>query len=209
MNKILTGFIATLLSCLLLFAFVGCSEKEDLGLRGGFDLGDCDLAPTIQVGFTSEYSKIKIGSEVEIKLFYGHVGSYDSYTPAPENVSANVTMWSKVYGGNFKSASWIDAPDSPKKELLIKEFNDFVNNSYKWVSDDEQTGGVETIIVFSDWFVGNAGTIGWTVNTCISFPGDSSREDITEVGSVSLYYIKKGEDIVLFGSFYDFFNYKR
>ena len=209
MKKILTAFIATLLSCLLLFAFVGCSEKKDKGLRGGFDSGGCDPAPPIKVGFTSEHSKIKIGSELEIKLFYGRVGSYTGYDPAPERVTATVTMWSGVYGGDFKSANWIDDLESPRKELLIKEIDDFVNDSYKWVSNTEQTGGIETIIIPGDWFDGNAGAISWAVNTRIVFPSDSSCEDITEVGSASLYYIKKGEDIVLFGNFYDFFNYRR
>lgn len=186
MKKIIT-FISAVLSCAIAFAFVGCSEDNDVGVRGSNNWGDCGAAPPIKVEFASEHSKVKSDSDVGIELFYEATSNYNRvYYPERISVSATVVMKSWDYEDDF---------GSPRKQLLIKTIDKF------------STAGTETVTIPNDWFVADAGVISWVVTARIVFLG--TCEGIEEQDGVSLYYLKQGEDMVLFGSFYDFYNYKR
>lgn len=200
--KRMVTFTAILFGCFLFFAFVGCSEEKEI--RGGFGSDGEPVAP-IKVAFTAEKSKIKIGNDLDIKLYYGSISDYNTtYACAPVSVTATLTMRSWIYEGDYQSPRLTE-------ERLIKKIDDFTNNSYKWTSgsQDESTVGIESIIIPSEWFGGDEGCISWDVLAFIVFPSDSPLKEQSEGGGISLYYIKDNKDIILFANYYDFFHYAR
>lgn len=187
--KRMFSFVAILMSCLLLFAFAGCSKEEDQELYGGFISGD-DPAPPIAVLFRAEKSKIKIGSDLSIKLWYFR-SSYDcAYASA--DITATLTMGNWIYESDRRTYSLME-------ERVVRQVNDFAVNPYR----------TESIVIPNEWFVGNQGGISWNVVVSIDFPSDSPLEDTSEGGGSSLYYIKKNDEFILFPSYYEFYNYGR
>ena len=193
------GIIISLLLICLNFIFVGCSDDEK-ELRGGFG-ADSDITSPIQVAFVADRMVIKQRHDLSVKLYYGRVGSLGDL-PQGTIVSAVVVMKRWLYGENRKDFELLE-----EKELKV--IDNFGDKSYDWenVYKSDSTVGVENVVIQYDMFEGNYGAISWNVDSTITFPDDSSLDELTEGGSSTLYYVKQNGKIYLFGNYQDFYSF--
>lgn len=193
------GIIISLLLICLNFIFVGCSDDEK-ELRGGFG-ANSDITSPIQVAFVADRTVIKQRHDLTVKLYYGRVGSLGDL-PQGTIVSAVVVMKRWLYGENRKDFELLE-----EKELKV--IDNFGDKSYDWenVYKSDSTVGVENVVIQYDMFEGNYGAISWNVDSTITFPDDSSLDELTEGGSSTLYYVKQNGKIYLFGNYQDFYSF--
>lgn len=193
------GIIISLLLICLNFIFVGCSDDEK-ELRGGFG-ADSDITSPIQVAFVADRTVIKQRHDLSVKLYYGKIGSRGDL-PQGTIVSAVVVMKRWLYGENRKDFELLE-----EKELKV--IDNFGDKSYDWenVYKSDSTVGVENVVIQYDMFEGNYGAISWNVDSTITFPDDSSLDELTEGGSSTLYYVKQNGKIYLFGNYQDFYSF--
>ena len=206
----LKKLIGLTIAVLLLFSLAACnqSEDEDMGLKVGFGADAGEPASPIKCAFTSEKSRLKIGEDFTIKLYYGEIGTgYDMrFDPPPIAVSAVLKMGHEIYGAMSPTGG--SYASELVEVLTLKEIDDFATPEYLWRSSSE--GGwlaaTETVVIPANWFVGERGSIGWSVLATIVFPDESPEPEFSEGGGVALYYRIKDENIILYGSYYNFFN---
>lgn len=168
-------------------------------LSGGF-ASDGEPASPIKVVYTAEKSKLRVGSDLKVKLFYGWVG--EPHPDAYGSVTTTFTMRSWVYEGNEARLS---------RELLLGNLGErFVwqfDEICHWERDhweSDSADGAETVIIPSEWFLGEEGAIGWD----LAIRSNDSPQNSLMSGGASLYYIKEAEEITLFGSYYDFSHHR-
>ena len=193
------GIIISLLLICLNFIFVGCSDDEK-ELRGGFG-ANSDITSPIQVAFVADRTVIKQRHDLSVKLYYGKIGSRGDL-PQGTIVSAVVVMKRWLYGENRKDFELLE-----EKELKV--IDNSGDKSYDWenVYKSDSTVGVENVVIQYDMFEGNYGAISWNVDSTITFPDDSSLDELTEGGSSTLYYVKQNGKIYLFGNYQDFYSF--
>lgn len=197
------------IALLLIFSLAACVKEteEDAGLRAGFETNGDEPAPPILVRFTSDKSRLKVGEDLTIKLYYIPNSNYDTaYDPASISISAKINMGHSIYGdlcpwGGSYSSELIE-------QFVLKDIENFFDQEYtpKYFSDVGWFSGTETIVIPAEWFAGERGSIGWWLIAHIDFPEDSVQEDFSESGGVALNYRVEGENIILYDSYYKFFN---
>ena len=186
---------------IMLFSLAACSaEGKDMGLKAGFEKGSGEPAPPIKVEVISEKSRLKVGEDLTVKLCYGSLSSYDRYDPAPVSVTAKIFMGHSVYGD--KSPWGGSYASTLIEQFVLKEIDDFADSMYLWQNKQAS----ETIVIPADWFAGERGGIGWSVTAHIIPSEDSPQEEWSEGGGVALYYRIKGENIILYDTYYNFYN---
>jgi len=193
---------------IMLFSLAACNppkEDEDMGLKAGFELDGDKPAPPIRCAFTSEKSKLKVGEDFTIKLSYGTNGGHYDTDPPPTSVSAKIKMARSVYGDLSPSGSYANSNELID-EFVLKEIDNFATPEYVWQYSSETgwASATETVVISANWFAGERGAIVWLAFAHVVWPeGFPETEDN---GSVALYYRIEGENIILFDSYYKFFN---
>lgn len=160
-------------------------------------------APLIWTRFASDESRIKVGEDLNIKFYYASLCDFISISdPAPISVSAKIIMGHSVHGninqyGSY-SSTLID-------EFVLKEIDNFADVVNYPVAGSISTA-FEEIVIPADWFVGEKGSIGWSVKAELIWAEETGKESETHGGGVALYYRVEGENIILYNSYYKFYN---
>lgn len=160
-------------------------------------------APPIWTMFTLDESRIKIGEDLTIKFFYSPQSSYgiDTYDPAPISVSAKIIMGHSVYGSLNSYGSY---PSELIEEFVLKEIDNFADEDSYPVG--ASNAAFEEIVIPAEWFVGEKGSIGWSVDVELIWAEETGIEPETQGGGAALYYRVEDENIILYNSYYKFFN---
>lgn len=189
------------LICLIMcLALVGCGQRhknEPLWIvENG---GGCDPGPPIWMAVATEKSELNTGEDLPVKLYYQPFADYKEYLDL-KGVNCTITM---EQSGRDDSNHIIDGEKMNIR--TIKNFSDelyvdYDHNGYHY------TSALEEITVPAEWFAFEKGAVTW----CITFELVLSGCDrIAESGGISLYYLKSGDLILLFDSYYHFSNYKK
>ena len=201
------GIVILLLFSVASLTACGNGDKN-MGLKVGFGADAGEPAPPIKCAYTSEKSKLKVGEDFTIKLYYGAIGAgYDAtFDPPPTSVSAVLKMKHEIYGAMDSTGG--SYASELVEELTLKEIDDFATPEYLWQCSSEtgESSATETVVIPANWFVGEKGAIGWSVLATIVFSDESHEPEFSEGGGVALYYRIEGENIILYGSYYNFFN---
>ena len=190
------------LFCLIMcLALVGCGQRhknEPLWIVEG--VGECDLALPIWRAISTEKSELNTGEDFSVKFYYCPVDAYlESYSNL-ESVNCTLTM---KMGGFDENNQTID-----DEEIEIKTIENFSEKLYVeyYRNDIRYVAAMEEITVPADWFSYEKGAVVFFV-TFEYVLADSSPQ--FESGGISLYYLKSGNTILLFDSYYHFSNYKK
>lgn len=161
-----------------------------------------ELAPPIWTAFTSDKSRLKIGEDLTIKLYYGTSKNFPNEDDdvMPIDTFTKIIMGYSVYGnldsyGGGYSSELIE-------EIVLKEIDDFGSQNYPAAGLNSIS---ETITVPANWFVGEKGCIGWSIGMYAIWSKGSEPKNYGG-GGIALYYRIEDENIILFDSYYKFFN---
>lgn len=183
-------------------------------LKGGFDSNGDEPEPPIWVEFTSEESRLKVGDNLTINLYYAPQSSYDisTYDPAPISVTAKIIMGHGTYTRELiqKGEHTYSQPEytfeyEGIEELVKKEISNFANLS-NYPTASSASVAFEEIEIPIDWFVGEMGSIAWTIAAELTWADGTGIDSENQGGGVALYYKIEGENIILYSSYYNFFN---
>ena len=155
-----------------------------------------------------EENKIRQGEDFEITITCG-IGP-DCYRHEYEDIiKTEVTA-------TFQMASYAYDKNGENRELYAKKILHTMNNEQFRAKNDPSPeknyyGITETVTIPHDWFAGDQGAISWTLK-CELYTYDKEYDyefEETLFGSCSLYYIKRGKNILLFNNYYDYKNYNQ
>lgn len=187
----------------MLFSLVACNSSRKLY---GQSINE-DKAPPIWTAFTTNESRLKVGEDLPIEFYYAPQRDYSSMTdPMPLSVSAKIFMKHGVYGDLDPSGGSYSFEEI--EELKLKGIDNFADSNY-YPAAGESSVAFESIVIPAEWFVGERGSIVLTVMVDLIWAEETGMKPITEGGSVGFNYIVEGENIILFDSYYKFFNYIR
>ena len=157
------------------------------------------ISPPFLVRFYVDTSEINVGESLPLVLCYGD-GEQAYPEPGSPPTSPYVIIMENIQYDNGKY--------SPMDEMIIAEYADYYTSTVEEYIFIGRTvkGRLEHILIPAEWFAYERGR----VNIKIRFENDIHYVDgmlcIIYYG-VELYYVKTGDTIKLFSSYYDFNNY--
>ena len=116
----------------------------------------------------------------------------------------------------LQMSSYVYDKSGENRELYAKKILHTMNDEQFRAMHDRSPekdyfGITETITIPHDWFAGDQGAISWTLK-CELYTYDREYDlefEETQAGGCSLYYIKRGKNILLFNNYYDYKNYNQ
>lgn len=115
----------------------------------------------------------------------------------------------------FQTASYVYDKNGKNRTLYAENLQTMNNEQFRAKHDPSPEkryfGITETITIPHDWFAGDQGAISWTLK-CELYTYDKEYDlefEETQAGGCSLYYIKRGKNILLFNNYYDYKNYNQ
>jgi len=178
-------------------------KKENRMDKGLISSSNCieETLPVV-MAFISEKSKIKVGDDLMIKLYYGTLVNL----PTRENNSTLVDTSVKMFMSQYVYGTLDTSGGSYAEELIInniyKEFNDFSTQNYPVAGYNDIPMIYEIITIKANWFIGERGYIRWAIKTLVIWEEGSENSG----GFIDLFYRVEGEDILLYSNYYNFFN---
>ncbi|MBQ8529227.1 MAG: hypothetical protein IJ459_05770 [Clostridia bacterium] len=164
-----------------------------------------ETSPSFLVRFFIETSELDIGEDLPLKLEHLIINS-DPLLPDfyPFTISKRVIL--REY--NLESDSSVKTREQTVVEHdynLASALDENLYFNLFSISDEMQ---IENIIVPSECFAHEKGSISFLVSLDYTIPSRPELEErLEEFNGVPLYYIKTGDTIKLFSSYYDFNNY--
>lgn len=210
-------FINILITSILVL--IGCKEatNENYKLKGGFDNNGEELSPSIWCGFTADKNKLKVGKELTIKLYFGTLLNYPEDLPnrfkhngiLPNNVLTEISMGHGIYEKDLlekgeytnNNPEYVFRYESIEKSVC-KKLDNFTVRNYPQAGLNSK---FETIVVPSDFFVKEMGSITWSVTIYGVWPEGVDRDNAVGSGA-TLYYRVENNNIILYDNYYNFFN---
>lgn len=168
------------------------------------------LAST-RIDFVINASKIKKGEDLIVKLYFGTLDDYpEDYLPrngvAPDNVLTELMINRYIYtkktvqglGMSCRKAEYVDEKIESK---VCKTIDDFTKDNYPYAYNEQLE--YETMVVPADYFVGEMGSIVWSIRVYGVWSGEVDRANCMGVGT-SLYYRVKKNNIILYDDYDNF-----
>ena len=181
------------------FISIGCTDKNicysmDRGFSIGFDSTLSEPDSDVKIAIKIAKSRITVGENLPIYLYYWSNYSYNEYDPNPLKVTAKISVI-------------FDKDNKTERVVTIKKIEDFTLYTYKTVilNNDEQYKP-ETFTLSTDDFIYEEGAIVWGLETHILFPIGSPQEQLIENSSVALYYRVENKYIFFYKNQYEFNN---
>lgn len=154
-----------------------------------------------------EENKIRQGEDLKVIIVYGlqdYCRNWEDLS-IESTVSATLQMSSYVYDKSCKTRELYT-------EKILHMMNDEQFRTMHDRSPEKDYYGItETVTIPHDWFAGDQGAISWTLKCELYTVDKEINEEYTETpaGGFSLYYIKRGKNILLFNNYYDYKNYRQ
>ena len=166
----------------------------DKGFSIGFDSTLSEPESGVKIAIKIAKSRIIVGENLPIYLYYWSNYSYNEYDTNPLKVTAKISVI-------------FDKDNKTESVVTIKEIEDFTLYTYKTVvlNNDEQYKP-ETFTLSTDDLIYEGGTIVWGLETHILFPIGSPQEQLIENSSVALYYRVENKYIFFYKNQYEFNN---
>ena len=196
-NNILRRVLLILL--LICLTTVGCGRANDNHPMYWNNVS-AGMAPPLWLACSTEKSQLEFGEDLEVILHFRYPTDYDNYMDQykPTNIQCTVGIAAKDKNFDF----------IPEKMATIKEYDSFTSDMYQSYYRDDIlfTTALESICVPSDWFSDIQGSIVFIVDMDLIFPHKDSPT--RWANGIALYYKRCNNIIQLFGTYYDFANYK-
>ena len=195
-NNILRRVLLILL--LICLTTVGCSRANDNHPMYWNNVS-AGMAPPLWLACSTEKSQLEFGEDLEVTLYYKPVTEYDASSAySPTNITCKLKM--RAHDQNSDIV--------PERNILIKEYDSFTPDMYQsyYRGDILFTTALESICVPSYWFSDIQGSIVFIADMDVTFPHKNSPT--RWANGIAPYYKRCNNIIQLFGTYYDFANYK-
>ena len=164
-------------------------------------------APPVFGWVKLEENKIRQGEDLEVIIVYG----LQDYCRDWEDLSIESTV-----SATLQMSSYVYDKSGENRERYAKKILHTMNDEQFRAKHDRSPekdyyGITETVAIPHDWFAGEQGAISWTLK-CELYTYDKEYDlefEETQAGGCSLYYIKRGKNILLFNNYYDYKNYSQ
>ena len=150
--------------------------------------------------------KIRQGEDLEVTITYGISPASYYYEDDIMETSVNAT---------FQMASYVYDKNGKDRTLYAENLQTMNNEQFRAKHDPspekDYFGITDTVVIPHDWFAGEKGVIVFRAECVIhNLYKEYNRlfEDVSGNGK-SLYYIKRGKNIILFYNYYDYQNYHK
>ena len=166
------------------------------------------MAPPVCMRFFADTSEIDIESNLDVVLVYYLLGDFSVIVPTSE-FSMNCKVTIECYNKENQNEDILEKFINEYDDYFTMSDGTFGENFDEYIFDGiKYRGRIDKITIPSDWFLYNKGVIVFVVDFNYTIPNNPEYEKkYNVVNAVALYYIKVGDTIKLFGSYYDFNNY--
>lgn len=176
-------------------------EKKPDGIWSVASGGNGMPAPPIWMAIHTQTSKIKVGEELKATLLY---------EPLAGDYAEHYGKWLQHVNCTIIADRSNDGESIPDSEIIIKDTFNYtadLREEYS-LSGSVFLMNVEELTIPAEWFSCDKGAITWQVimEIFLNYDPEPIMYDKT---AISLYYIKEGDSILLFGDHYSYSNYKR
>ncbi len=161
-----------------------------------------ELPPPIWMAIYANTSKIKVGENLEATLLYHPLaGDYNKLYKYETVSSVKCTITLERFDNEDKI---------PNSDIIIRNATDYSIEEYEEYNHRNGTvifSTVEKLTFPAEWFSYRRGAFVLYVAMDIYF--EESPEVYREGSAIALFYIKEDDNILIFGSYYDYNNYER
>ena len=183
------------------FFVVGCKNENDSIVDNGLNVKSTDgtlFPPPFVVHYKTEKRFLSIGEDLNVSISFGRILDYKDRTSLElKSATAELLMIRDKWDYQFLHYERIDSQ-------ILKVIDDFSLDEYKETFTSENN--IVNITIPSQWFDNSWDCVTFYLKTLEVF-STKDIEDVYELGTgACLYYRIIGEQIKLYGRFYEFKN---